>query len=156
MLNIGYQLDGGCAKFELLTEDIGLNKDGVWSVDLTASVTEDGTEQLETTTKYVYINRSPYSYRWNYENAYMKLILPYEGEFSLEDVKIPLNNPVVELCYSIRPKEQKVCCNFTMDSYNRLEFTIPPIKDVPHDSMVEIQVRNSNRLKYTFVVYKLS
>ncbi|KAI4467983.1 macroglobulin / complement [Holotrichia oblita] len=134
-------LKGGCAKFELFSEDLGLNNERTWSVDLTASVTEDGTEQVESISKYVYISRRSYSYRWNYKNSYMKPKLLYKGEFSLDNGKLPVATPTVEMCYKLTSDESKTCSNLTLDSNNHLDFIIPPLKNVSDHSKVEIEAR---------------
>lgn len=121
-----------------------MNNERTWSVDLSASVTEDGTEQVESTSKYVYINRRSYSYRWNYKNTHMKPKLPYKGEFSLDNVQESSSSPTVEMCYKVTADKSKACSNMTLDSNNHLDFTIPPLTNVSDDSKIEIAVRNYN------------
>lgn len=108
---------------------------------LMANVTEDGTQQIASTTKLKYIDSDPFSYTWNRKSRYIKPKLPYRGTFSLTNVIVPLNNSKVELCYKLNSASDRSCSNFTVDLHNRVEFTIPPIKNITEHGLVKIQVR---------------
>lgn len=126
---------------------------------MTATVTEDGTDKLESTSKYIHISTAPYAYVWNYRDRYIKPKLPYRGTFLLTDISTPLNNSHVQLCYKVMLATVSTCSNFTLDSDNRVEFTIPPIKNITQDSVVGIQVRRNSFknviLRYFFLIVLL-
>lgn len=134
------QLKGGCAEFEILTEELELNKGFVWSLELKASITEEGTEEVQSTDKYVYINTNPYLYNLDYKRRHIKSKLPYTGKFQLTDVNIPLVDAVVQLCYSLDSNTEKTCSNFTLDSNNKITFTIPPLMNLSDSNTVQIEV----------------
>ncbi|KRT86645.1 hypothetical protein AMK59_264 [Oryctes borbonicus] len=135
-------LQGGCAKFEIFKEDLGLNNNRIWSIELAGTVTEDGTEQVESANKYAYVYTEPYSYEWNYKNRFIKPNLPYKAEFALNDLEISLTNSKIEVCYRfLEIDANSTCSNFTLESDNKLEFVIPPLKDVLNDNKLEIQAQ---------------
>ncbi|GJQ65981.1 hypothetical protein Trydic_g4074 [Trypoxylus dichotomus] len=133
-------LRGGCVKFEIFREDLGLDKNRIWSIELTAAVTEDGTELVESANKYAYINNEPYSFSWNYKNRFVKPKLPYKGEISVKDIEVPLSKSKVTVCYKLRDSNTtNACSNFTLGSDDKLQFIIPPLNDVPEKDRVEIK-----------------
>ncbi|KRT84546.1 hypothetical protein AMK59_737, partial [Oryctes borbonicus] len=140
----GKNLTSGCAKFDIF-RDLGLNKSTkqeLESVVFVADVTEDGTEQVESTNMTAYDHNQPYTQNLKYKGQYIKPKLPHRGEFVLSDIQIPLSNSKVEICYRIsQGNARNTCSNFTLEPNNILEFIIPPIRDIPDDTKVAIEAK---------------
>ncbi|GJQ65982.1 hypothetical protein Trydic_g4075 [Trypoxylus dichotomus] len=129
-------LTAGCAKFEIFKEDLSFDR--IWSIEISATVTEDGTGQAESADMNARINNKPYSPLLKSKSQYIKPSLPLQGEFILNDVNIPLSQSKIEVCYKA---VRDVCENFTLDSNNKLEFVIPPVRELPDSGKIEIRAK---------------
>lgn len=141
-----YQLKNGCAKLEIRLDDLHFNEGIIGLIELTASVTEEGTKQVESSSKRVHMNNNPLSIQWDYRNRYIKRRLPYRGEVQITDVNVKLDDLItVELCYDfdsyiLSGSNMRTCTNHTMDPNKKLKFTIPPLKNISQYSLIGIKV----------------
>ncbi|GJQ65984.1 hypothetical protein Trydic_g4077 [Trypoxylus dichotomus] len=142
-------LTEGCAKFEILIKDLGLDSARIWKIEISATVTEDGTAQAESANMNAYIRSRPSGPEMKFKSPYIKPSLPFQGEFRLNDVNIPLSHSNVEICYNV---VRDVCSNFTLDSHNKLEFVIPPVREVTDNSEMVIRIKVIDNT----LTYKLS
>ncbi|GJQ65983.1 hypothetical protein Trydic_g4076 [Trypoxylus dichotomus] len=109
-------LTEGCAKFEILIKDHGLDRVRIRKIEISATVTEDATAQSESANMIARINMRPYSPLIYFKTQCIKPSLPLQGH-------------------------PDVCSNFTLDSNNKLEFVIPPVRELLDNDKIEIHAK---------------
>lgn len=126
----------GCSKpFTITSSGMGLPQWEVApnSIVLTANLTEDGTEIVETaTSRTVVVHQALKLEFLPHTPKYFKLGLPYHGKLRvLKQDETPAPGEKIQLCLRVRGKDEWVrvvveCRNFTSSSLGFVNFIVPP------------------------------
>lgn len=151
-----FQLQDGCAEFTFTNQDLYLHQliydshtytsnfeanfltdelpHQMKTLHIEASVTENGTKQVETAIDKSVFNFDLYQIKFALDNDFFQPGLPFTGVVKLSNVQETLHNEVIEICYTMAVKrfwnikQVKPCSNFTVRADNTVLFTILPFK----------------------------
>nr|XP_022911888.1 alpha-2-macroglobulin-like protein 1 isoform X2 [Onthophagus taurus] len=127
------ELKNGCVTLHVPVKDLEINRSRHFSLDVSGSVTEQGTEETQNANGYIYMNTEPYRVYFDYSNTELKPGLPYQGTLNVKDRKVDLNGKVLKICYKHRDSWDSNatitdCQDIVMDNSEDVYFTIPPLK----------------------------
>lgn len=101
-------------------------------IQITANVTEAGTEQTEHSKGEISVTRQSLELEIISKDDTLRTGLPYEAEVKIKNAQDVLQNQTIQICYDpIDSREgwtyhQTVCSNFSIHPEDSLRFTIPP------------------------------
>lgn len=148
-------MSNGCAEFSFSNNELALSTikrtfsmiDSKLSLQITATVTEDGSDRIEITTAKSTISLKPYDLRIIRKSILLPGLM-YQGTVQFSNIEIDLTNEVIEICYNIAIRKSwnylnnEQCSNITVKNENFVKFNILPMKNnVIH---VQVNVRSLN------------
>lgn len=127
-------MSSGCADFVLTKHDIQLK--GGFILHLAATVTEDGSNQLESESGRLHVTDQNYILDFSKGPPYFKSGLPYHGVLRLVEVAVPLKGEMIQICYNLairktwNIKKNQQCSNFTLNGQETVvNFHILPVRE---------------------------
>lgn len=123
----------GCAHWVLSKDELHFR--GGVILNIIATVTEHGTNQIETNNGKCEITDVAYRLDFSHTPRQFQPGLPYHGVLKVTDSVVPLQEEVIQICYNLairktwNIKKNQQCSNFTVvgDSVN---FYILPLKEI--------------------------
>ncbi|XP_074042577.1 alpha-1-inhibitor 3 isoform X2 [Leptinotarsa decemlineata] len=152
------EMKDGCGNFEFTSEDLVLaqvnekliTRDQKMFVQITATVSERGTNRIELANARSQVKLQAYSMKFT-SHPVFKPGLPYHGKLKFSDIHADLSKELVEICYNIAIKKSwnyvndEQCSNFTVDGRNIIPFSILPMTSkVIHMNLNARSLNHSN------------
>nr|CAH7731884.1 unnamed protein product [Callosobruchus chinensis] len=153
------ELENGCTDFIIPAKELALDKvkekfpmyDPKVYLQITATVTEKGTNRIDITTGRILVYLKPYLMKFTTTPIFQPG-LPYKGKLKLFNVNVDVKYEIIEICYNLAIKRSwnylnnEQCSNFTVNEDNTVDFTILPLKN----NVIHINL-NARSLNHTEV-----
>lgn len=148
-------MTNGCAEFSFSNDQLALSVmertfsmiDSKPNLQITATVTEYGSDRIEITKSKSTISLKPYDLKIMRKSILLPGLM-YQGIVQFSNIEVDLTNEVIEICYNIAIRKSwnylnnEQCSNITVKNENFVKFNILPMKNnIIH---VQINVRSLN------------
>lgn len=146
------ELHNGCADFVFHRTEVKIIPYVGVVLDLTATVTEHGTGQLETASDTVPITSDEYSLLISPDH--FQPGIPFNGKVRVAESLKDITNKTMKICYNLAIKHEwnytrSICEHFNLTGKNETDFVIFPFEENIHSIQITAQIENGRTEYFT-------